>query len=733
MYKPKQLVLRNFLSHRESIFHFKEGKAVLVVGQNLDKEGQKGNGAGKSSLNEGISVAISGQSIRDCKPRELIRRGSDEGEVEIILHNTIYGTNLRIWRKLYLSSSKSSECKIWEDDKEVLDCPDINSYNKFIWTMLGITKEDFFSFYLITKENYVPFLTVGDGKKKEIINRFSGANVVDKTDEIVKQESSTLQLQITDEEKKIIQSQSKQQLLQEQLVELQNEFSDEKIIEKKKGIEKEIEETENLKSLTTITITEQELVLVEIEKKLLSIKDEGEEKEVENFKLEIQKLSTQKDTNLLLSREVVEEFKVEIDEIKDTELTCNLEKKEISDKYEVERSRVEEVFKKSENEIRDSKVEKTKEKEELENKLAGAISCPKCSHEFTLRFNDFNVQEGEKRRDELVSLILEDDLKSKTLTENYKQQLKKLEDSYLEQKKELEDIINSLEEQKKEVNERIVQKREKYVKEIELLDKKIFEINQTINTINTKVENKNNEKSQLKSKIESQKLLISNNSSILQQYQQKIENLFFSIENLSKKDTVKEDSLRNQIIVESEKERVVKVELDSLIVKKQEVDEWLINFKNFKSHLANQSIKNISDYTNLFLQSLESNITINVEGYKMMSNKKLKEEITVSVYKNGLEEGSYGTFSAGERGRIDVCCILGLQELINLNTSSGGLDLLICDEVLDSIDELGMELLINSLQSLGKTIMIVSQNQINSLKENTIIIQKENKISTIIS
>ena len=59
--------------------------------------------------------------------------------------------------------------------------------------------------------------------------------------------------------------------------------------------------------------------------------------------------------------------------------------------------------------------------------------------------------------------------------------------------------------------------------------------------------------------------------------------------------------------------------------------------------------------------------------------------------------------------------------------------LLVCDEILDSVDTLGLESIINSLHSLKRTIMIVSQNEINSLLEDTIIVRKIGGVSTIIN
>jgi ABC-type hemin transport system ATPase subunit len=129
-----------------------------------------------------------------------------------------------------------------------------------------------------------------------------------------------------------------------------------------------------------------------------------------------------------------------------------------------------------------------------------------------------------------------------------------------------------------------------------------------------------------------------------------------------------------------------------------------------------------------------SNLAIKIDGYKTLASKKVKEQISTSVLRDGFDSGSYGKFSGGERGRIDICNIVGMQELISLNAGHGkGLDMLLADEILESVDVQGMECIINSLQSLGKTIMLVSQNEINTLAEYTLTIQKKNKVSTILN
>ena len=179
-----------------------------------------------------------------------------------------------------------------------------------------------------------------------------------------------------------------------------------------------------------------------------------------------------------------------------------------------------------------------------------------------------------------------------------------------------------------------------------------------------------------------------------------------------------------------EEETALREKLQIAIDNKAEVEVWLTHFKSFKSFLANKSITSIQDYCNYYLQQMGSKIEILLEGYKVLSNKKLKEEISVTV-KRGLDAASYGTYSGGEKGRVDISCNIAIQTLINLNSPTGGLDLLILDEVMDSVDSLGLENIIRSLQNIDRTIMIVSQVEVLSIKEHTITIIKQNRKSTI--
>ena len=89
--------------------------------------------------------------------------------------------------------------------------------------------------------------------------------------------------------------------------------------------------------------------------------------------------------------------------------------------------------------------------------------------------------------------------------------------------------------------------------------------------------------------------------------------------------------------------------------------------------------------------------------------------------------------SGGERGRVMLAGILGIQHLINLSTNGRGLNLLLLDEVFPGIDSKGQEKIINTLNKLGITVMLITQNVSDNLNvENKITVVKKGGVSSFI-
>lgn len=744
MYKLQSLKIKNIISFRDQEFIFRNGKAILIVGQNLDdRPSQNGNGSGKSALLESIAVGFTGCSIRDVKTKELINNEAEFAEVELTMKNA-NNQEFKIWRKIY-GNTKSAEYRSWLNGKECNDCySDFNSFNSFVFETIGISKEDFFSFYLINKDNYEPFLRLGDVKKKEIINRFSGADKIDNAIPLVEEDCETIQTEITKLEKELLQNKTKQELLSEQLIQLENELSEE-------TKQKQIEELE-LKYQTLKDQEENYLIEIDEAKKLI---EENKNSLLLHLNSRID-LFSDLETELETNKNLVNSFKFSINfqhelnalESKKVLLTKsiaskNLELKNVKNKFTeeinsiiAEENQLKEDIKLAEQELKENETFESN----VSKQLLDSIECPNCHFVFNLKDKTFNAKEAKLKLPEVKETIKE--LKSII------QELK-------------ESLNTDIQQNKTDINNKIIKAGETIRNEINDLNRQLIDISdkewELTNQFNKEKNNKrkledavsaterkfvekenkfNTETDNLNYQIKKSETNLKNKVDNYSYFVMKLENSLQSINDFKNKeiDNKPKIDLENKISLLIKEESELSDKLEYKIKEKQDIDCWTLNFKNFKSHLANKSIKNISDYTNLFLDAMGSNLSINIDGYKVLSNKKIKEQITTNVLRDGFDAGSYGKFSGGERARIDCASILALQELIQLNVKEGkGINFLCIDEILESVDYDGMQSIVESLQDLGKTIMIVSQLAINSLADVTVTIKKENKVSTILN
>lgn len=154
---------------------------------------------------------------------------------------------------------------------------------------------------------------------------------------------------------------------------------------------------------------------------------------------------------------------------------------------------------------------------------------------------------------------------------------------------------------------------------------------------------------------------------------------------------------------------------------------WQFNMgKNgFSTYLANKSIKIIEGITNSFLRKFGVDISVLINGFKILRSGEVREKIDVFVLNDGITAEQFMSKSGGERGRVTLAGILGIQHLINLSTNDRGLNLLLLDEVFPGIDAMGQEKIIKVLETLGVTIMLITQNVSESFNnENTLYVVK---------
>jgi exonuclease SbcC len=623
MYTPSKLIVKN-IGPLENIQYDFDKKIVLLTGENLTDQGQDSNGSGKSFILESICYAVTGSSFRKVTDSELVREGEVEAYILLELLNNPLGRLITVERYIY-SGNKSSRLIIAINGSEQKQITSVNEGNKFILAELGLSREDVLNYFMISKEKYASFFSSSDTAKKELISRFSKANLVD---------NIFPQIEL-DKNKK----QAEQQKINNEIASIQSRIETLKEdIDPQKIKELQIE-------------NEQKVQVIELEIEGLFIENEN----LENINSEAQTKTKQLEQKL-------SEFKTD----------DNVFEKIKKHQFEIEK------INKTITDLRKQTRESEALLSNIEKSLLGAVQCPKCEHKFNASDQNFDVQEGEVLSDELEQLIM--GLKSEASTHllnipEHERVIRELNDEINKQKRVKNDL--ELEKQRLEANARnnnrtIASNQQLMVKKFELIEK----LKNEVFTVDANKELKIKEAEQL----------------------------------LKQKNEQKEQ---------------IKFDLNFY-------DEWSLNFKSFKTYLANKSLYNITNQTNLYLEKLGSSIRVKFEGYKELKSGKTKEQIDIRIFKFGEDRGSFGKLSGGEKARVEVATILALSSLINLSSEAGGLNFVIVDEILESLDSTGLRSIIKAMANIDQHVMLVTHGKVDSTEGfNEVRIVKRNGKSSL--
>lgn len=210
----------------------------------------------------------------------------------------------------------------------------------------------------------------------------------------------------------------------------------------------------------------------------------------------------------------------------------------------------------------------------------------------------------------------------------------------------------------------------------------------------------------------------------------KIEEIKEELKKPSKLNTLKEElaALASQLEL-----------LDAKLVEK-EAEMEMVNFwkhhlskKGFLTFLANKAIKSIEGITNFYLKRFDTNFSVLINGYTELKSKEIREKIEIFVQNKGLNKKRFGRFSGGEKGRIDLAGIVGIQKLINISCNGGGLNFLVLDEKFDGLDSSGQHQIISILQNIGITTIVISHRNNSIGAENELVVEKVDGVSSILS
>lgn len=771
MWHLKNICAKNLCSFLELEYSPKQGAATLIFGNNLDSDSQNSNGSGKSALIEAVAIALTGEPLRKVNVDEIINDSQNDAVITAVLVNNVLGEQMTINR--HLSRKQPQVVQVikqygpYDTDTEEISQASVLDYNKYILDQLGLTKDDIFANFILTARKYKSFLASSDKEKKELINRFSNGILVDESIEKLHEDMDPIREELDAAEKEVATCTGRVEALAAEIEKAINESA-----ERKADTQTRIQNWRNSIAEKRADIRSANESIGEVETYLDSLDAlDAEMQDLEKSKSDVdcslQTIAERfKANNLVLTTDFHQEIETLNSRLKEAQETAKKVANEVSEmrsslavaesEYEKSSKALQSQQEKNEasrlkcetrlakltstvkrlqsknEELTASQRTKSREKSKLENQLAGVIQCPKCKHEFTL---GENLDIASARAD-LSSIVKELDQIAKDLAKNDKD----YQDTVANGKNERE-IESALDKERRQIAQDIAsaestinnarQECARYEKKVESTNATLSEIQDKLSKIRKRIfdevfEILDNAYKSSENKIKTIEDNIKTLEGSIQSYEKAIEDA----QKMSEEDMLASlKKSKEQYQSELQKATAYKNEVEGRL---NELIAQEATFIEFKTYLANTKINAIAQITNEFLETIGSDIRVALSGYTILKSGKVRDKISVSLLRDGVDCGSFEKFSAGERVRVELASILSMNQLTNLNCEEGkGLDLLIADEVLDSADEQGLASVFKALNKTQITSLVVSHGQVHEGYPNKITVTKSNGVSSI--
>ncbi len=739
-------------------------QATLVFGNNLDNDSQNSNGSGKSALIEALAIGILGEPLRKVNADEIINDRFDEATVSITLFDDMADMSMTVNRKLSRKSPQDIHITLGSEDIKQSSVAD---YNRYVLEQIGLSKDDILHNFILTARKYQSFLSSSDKDKKEIINRFSNGIMVDESIEALRADMEPIQQSLQEAESEVARCNGRVSALTEEIENyVENEAANKanlqnRIASIQESISGKHTEIQNWRK----KIREANAVLdllddIDAKMQALEKSDDDITKayEVINETFSKAQLSSISDYNAKIerSKQQCEELKEGLEELNKkaaalSKEATNLEKEvqAIEKSNQKEFGSIDEQSQKIENEIaklreqaiklRNQSTELSKKRNAinqsvatLEKQLAGVIECPKCHHEFTLSNNiDVNDARAQLTRQKAELKDVEVDIEE--ADEDYDKcvksgKAKKDEQAELNNKKQALTLVHN------EAVEKSIKARTSSLSisnDLEAVKNKLQLTQESITNMRKKMFD------EVFGVIDD---AIKDNERDLDEFDRHIQMAQASIETFEEQiKQLQTPSQANGLEHLEESKAKYEKELEEAENNKNEIAAKLNTLKTqeatfieFKTYLANAKISAISQITNDFLEAIGSDIRVNLSGYTILKSGKVRDKISVSLIRDGIDCGSFDKFSAGEKCRVELASVLALHKLSNVNCEEGkGLNLLVIDEILDCTDETGLANVFKALNDTQVTALVVSHGNIAENYPNRLVVTKQNGVSTI--
>lgn len=771
MWKLHRIVAENLCAFRELDYYLSQGVTTLIFGDNRDNESQQSNGSGKSALIECIAVGLTGCPLRKITNEEIINDKADECWIQLQFINDSSSEVFNIERQLFRKGASIVTCSI-ERDGSPIDTneavqPTIDAYNKYILEKLGISKDELFNNFLLSKFKFQDFLSSSDREKKGIINRFSNGILVDQAIEKLAEDKVPVASELREAELEIAGIDGRIEMLTEQIATEENNQAEkartktEKIASMRQAIgekhalirqkrketeaidcilgkletaDYDIQKLENEEHSLEVYLSKIRAILSPLSIELTDWGKVVGDKHAELKALEAEQ--TKWDEALSVSENKTHSLTIAHDRLK-------VDYQTFSDAYSVKVDGYDKKLKTLDGQIdrmnRDAvqlKEERrtlSKAIEELTTRLAGTITCPKCHYEFLVSDKTFDVAQGTK------------DLEEKnTAFQNVTSRIADCESKVSDIEKE-ERLIRTDKRSLSAENSVWNDKLEQATRQIRTASSELEEIRSNQKSVKTSISSlwtilHNMCKRVFDEAFDLIDATYKEKERLMKSLQDEIKSVESSIETLE--ETIQElngtsvselvGSLKASLKTYRKKSSDAVTRKSDIEKHMQRLDEQEQHFAQFKTYLANTKIEALSTITNEFLENIDSDIRIRFSGYTALKSGKVREKISVSLIRDGIDQGSFGKFSAGEAARVNLATILAMQKLINSNAElDKGLDLLVLDEILEAVDESGLASMFSALNKIGITALVVSHGNVAEGYPHKLVVTKENGESKI--
>ncbi len=243
MWTIDSIKVTNFFSYKELEYKLINNQLTMIFGINADISKKKSNGSGKSTILDSISFALTGDTLKKLKTiKKIINNGEEQCSVTIDLSNKILKSTLSITRTL--GQKQGQKVLITYNGEEQSQLVDLHprESDAFIEEKLGISFDDLTNYFLISKFRYKSLFLANDADKKDVINRFSRANLIDDVFPHIEKEIEEVEEELLNLNNELLKNKTSIELYEKQIEEVIQNNSDEKKEEKIKAIELQIEE-----------------------------------------------------------------------------------------------------------------------------------------------------------------------------------------------------------------------------------------------------------------------------------------------------------------------------------------------------------------------------------------------------------------------------------------------------------------------------------------------------------